>query len=107
MRFIWQLVHLPTLLLFPSRIVLFLACRHLLLRLGTGRVQKQHGLESPAELTHLRGLETGMQNDAQGIAVPMAITHAASREGHERILDPRGNASLRAHMFEQQEGSSR
>src|SRR6266404_5040355 len=47
------------------------------------------------------------QNGAQGIAVPMAIAHAARREGHERILHPGGDASLRAHMFEEQEGPSR
>src|SRR5712691_2900908 len=102
-----MLVRLSALLLSPSRTVLFLAYWHLLLRLGTGRVQKQHGLESSAELTHLRGPEASLQDHRSRIAVPMAIAHAAGREGHERILDPRGNASLRAHMFEQQEGSSR
>src|SRR5260370_34701308 len=40
------------LLLTPSRTVLFLACGHLLLRLGTHRVQKQHRLEASAELAH-------------------------------------------------------
>src|SRR5260370_20643864 len=69
-------------------------------------MDEQHRLESSAELTHLRGLETGVQNGAQGIAVPMAIPHAASREGHERILHPGDDASLRARMFEEQERPS-
>src|SRR6266571_2705763 len=95
------------LLLTPSRTVLFLACGHLLLRLGTHRVQKQHRLESSAELAHLRGLEARAPHHRSRIAVPVAMAHAAGREGHERILYPRGNASLRAHMFEQQERPSR
>src|SRR5260221_4928718 len=33
----------------------------------------------------------------------MAIAHAARRERHEHILDPRGHLSLRANMFEEQE----
>ena len=78
-----MLVRLTALLLSPSRTVLFLAGFHLL----------------------LRGLETGLQNGAQGIAVLMAIAHAAGREWHERILHPGGDASLRAHMFEEQQGT--
>src|SRR6266699_6459024 len=102
-----MLVRLTALLLSPSRTVLFLAGFHLLLRLGTSRIDEQQRLESPAEMADLRGLETGLQNGAQGIAVPMAIARAAGREWHERILHPGGNASLRAHMFEEQEGLSR
>src|SRR6266481_9232419 len=68
-----MLVRLTALLLSPSRTVLFLAGFHLLLRLGTSRMQKQHGLESSAELAHLRGPEAGSQNRLLGIAVPMAI----------------------------------
>src|SRR5216683_443715 len=37
----------------------------------------------------------------------MAIAHAAGREWHERILDPRGHFSLRANVFEEQECPSR
>src|SRR3989449_9013138 len=102
-----MLVRLSALLPYPSRTVLFLAGFHLLLRLGTGRVQKQHGLESSAELADLRGPEASVLHHHSRIAVPMAIAHAAGREGHERILHPGGYASLRAHMFEEQEGPSR
>ena len=70
-------------------------------------MHQQHGLEPPAELASLRGLETGVQNGAQGIAVPMAMAHAAGREGHQRILHPGGHSSLRAHMFEEHECPSR
>src|SRR6266566_3293636 len=100
-----MLVRLTALLLSPSRTVLFLAGFHLLLRLGTSRIYEQQRLESPAEMADLGGLETGLQNGAQGIAVPMAIAHAADREWHERILYPGGDASLRAHMFEEQQGT--
>ena len=102
-----MLVRLSALLPYPSRTVLFLAGFHLLLRLGTGRVQKQHGLESSAELTHLRGPEAGSQNRLLGIAVPMAIAHAARRHGDQCILDPCSYSSLRAHVFEEQECPSR
>src|SRR6266446_3365823 len=84
-----MLMCLTALLLSPSRTVLFLAGFHLLLRLGTSRMYEQQRLESPAELADLRGLETGVQNGAQGIAVPMAIAHAAGREWHGRILHRR------------------
>jgi hypothetical protein len=100
-----MLVRLTALLLSPSRTVLFLAGFHLLLRLGASRIYEQRRLESPAEMADLRGLETGLQNGAQGIAVLMAIAHAAGREWHERILHPGGDASLRAHMFEEQQGT--
>lgn len=102
-----MLVFFTALLLSPSSTVFFLAGFHLLLRLGMSRMDEQQRLDSPAELTHLRGLETGVQNGAQSIAVPMAIPHAASREGHECVLHPGGDASLRAHMFEEQEGPFR
>src|SRR6266487_5703094 len=70
-------------------------------------MHQQHGLEPPAKLANLRGLETGVQHHAQGITVPMAMAHAAGREWHQRILDPRDHLSLRAHMFEEQECPSR
>src|SRR6266567_9305113 len=91
------------LLLSLDSTALFLAYGYLLLRLGTARMDEQHGLESSAELTHLRGLETGVQDCLQGIAVPMVIAHAARRHRDQRILHPRGYSSLRAHMFEEQE----
>src|SRR5258706_5792579 len=83
-----MLVRLSALLLSTSRTVLFLAGFHLLLRLGTSRMYEQQRLESSAELADLRGLETGVQNCVQGIAVPMAIAHAAGREWHKHILHP-------------------
>src|SRR6266567_316231 len=102
-----MLVCLTALLLSPSRTVLVFAGFHLLLCLGTSRIYEQQRLESPAEMADLRGLETGVQNGAQGIAIPMAIAHAARRERYERILDPCSYSSLRAHVFEEQECPSR
>src|SRR6266704_901876 len=71
-----------------SRTVSFLAGLRLLLRLGAVRLHVQHGLESPAELTGLYDLESGLQNHAQGIAVPMVIAHTAGRHGDQHILEP-------------------
>src|SRR5579859_5266980 len=102
-----RLVCFTALLPFPIRTMFFLADFHLLLRLGTSRRDEQHGLESTAELAHLRGLETGVQDCLQGIAVPMVIAHAARRHRDQRILHPRSYSSVRAHMFEEQEGPSR
>jgi hypothetical protein len=79
-----MLVCLTALLLSPSRTVLFLAGFHLLWRLGTSRIYEQHRLESPAQLADLRGLETGLQNGAQGIAVPVVMAHAARCHGDQR-----------------------
>jgi hypothetical protein len=42
-------------------------------------MQEQHWLESSCDLTNLRDLEAGFQNCLLGIAVPMAIAHAARR----------------------------
>src|SRR5258708_18775479 len=94
-------------LLLPRGEAASLAFIGLLWRLGTHRIHQQHGLEPPAKLANLRGLETGVQNRAQGITVPMAMAHAAGREWHKRILDPRDHPSMRANMFEKQEHPSR
>src|SRR5215472_7968917 len=102
-----MLVRLTALLPSPRRTQYFLAGRHPLTRLGASGRDEQHRLESPAELAHLRGLETGVQNGTQGIAVPMVIAHAARRHGNQRILHPRGYSSVRAHMLKEQEGPSR
>src|SRR5260370_37602759 len=75
------------LLLTPSRTVLFLACAHLLLRLGTHRVQKQHRLESSAQLAHLRGPGARAPHHRSPIAVPAAMAPTPGREAHEPILD--------------------
>src|SRR6266699_1879420 len=90
-----------------SRTVSFLAGLRLLLRLGGVRLHVQHGLESPAELTGLYDLESGLQNHAQGIAVPMVIAHTAGRHGDQHILEPGDHLCLCANMFEHQERPSR
>src|SRR6266436_4313238 len=81
--------------------LLFLAGFHLLLRLGTGRVQKQHGLESSAELADLRGPEASVPHHRSRIAVPMAIAHAAGREWHEHVLYADSDLAVCAHMFQE------
>jgi hypothetical protein len=51
----------------------------LLKHFRTGRLEKQHWLESPAELPSLCGSEAGFQNHLHGIAIPMAIAHSRLR----------------------------
>jgi hypothetical protein len=81
--------------------------RHVTLsRLGIHRVQEKHWLESSSFLLDLCGHKTGFQNHRSRIAVPMAIAHAACREWHERILYPCSYLSLRANMFEHQQGAT-
>src|SRR5258706_3984034 len=96
-----MLVRLTALLLSASRTVLFLAGCHLLMHLGTGRVQKQHGLESSAELADLRGPEASVPHHRSRIAVPMAIAHAAGREWHEHVLYAGSDLAVCAHMFQE------
>src|SRR5581483_201407 len=70
-------------------------------------LEEQHRQQPDSKRAFLAHLKACIEDRLTGVAIPVAVAGEAGCQGRDKVLQERGKAALRAHVFEQQERSVR